>query len=508
MKILIGTKKKDNKTKIINNNLNGKGTRDMKYLKRILSFLLAAILLTGIMSGCTQEVKLDPDNPITITIWHYYNGVVLNAFEAAIKEFNETIGTEKGIIVESSGIGSVGDLENAVMASANNEIGSMKMPNIFAAYADTAYRAEQLGLLADLEEYFSKKEQGEYLDSYIEEGRIGLHGELRIFPVAKATEVMIINETDWLPFAEANGLSYDSLNTMEGLANTSRLYYNWTAEETGVGKSFFGRDGMANLFITASKEFGTEIFNVKEGKAKIDINKDVMRKIWDSYYVPYISGYFSSYGRFRSDDAKVGDILGYVGSTSSALYFPTEVTTDDAVYPIGAKVLPAPLFEGGTKIMVQQGAGMVVVKSTAEEEYASLLFLKWFTEVDNNIIFSSISGYMPVKKEAINYDIIKSKAVEAEIAFTAITDETLRIAIDGVNTSGLYTNKAFTGGVEARAILENHLQDKAAADREAVVGLIDNGTAHEQAVAQFNTDENFNNWLEDFTNQLNEAAKQ
>ena len=188
---------------------------------------------------------------------------------------------------------------------------------------------------------------------------------------------------------------------------------------------------MANLFIIASKQFGSEILKAENGRGTVNVNKDVMRKIWDYFYIPYISGHYYSYGKFRSDDAKVGDILAYVGSTSSAAYFPKEVTFGGEVYAVEAKILPVPTFEGGASVMVQQGAGMVISKGTPEAEYASIVFLKWLTETQNNIDFAAASGYLPVKKESLNYDHIKSAQI------TEITSETLRIAIECIQKSEL-----------------------------------------------------------------------
>ena len=46
------------------------------------------------------------------------------------------------------------------------------------------------------------------MDSYIEEGKIGLNGELEIFPVAKSTEIMMMNKTVWDEFSAAAGVSF------------------------------------------------------------------------------------------------------------------------------------------------------------------------------------------------------------------------------------------------------------------------------------------------------------
>ena len=474
-------------------------------MKKLLAIIISLVMVAALFAGCGSTggntVRLDPKNPTTITIWHYYNGPLLNAFQASIREFNETVGLEVGIIVESHGLGSVSELEKAVISSANNEIGSMDMPNIFASFPDTAYEAEKMGLLANLDDYFTSQEQEEYLRSYIEEGRIGLNGELRIFPIAKATEVLMVNETDWRPFAAANGVSDSDLETIEGVVRVSEMYYNWSG-----GKSLFGRDAMANLFIVGSMAFGVEIFEVNRGVGSINVDRDVMRLIWDNYYVPYINGFFSSYGRFRSDDAKVGDILMYVGSTSSAAFFPTEVTHDGVVHPITATVLPVPVFEDGASVLVQQGAGMVVTKGTPEQEFASVEFLKWFTGTRQNIEFAALTGYMPVKNEATDHGVLISHFHASGAEIDPLVLETLRVALEKVNTSELYTNKAFGGGTAARRVLETNLQEKAVADRESIVELIAGGMQKAEAVAQFNTDAGFNIWLDDLTARLLEAA--
>ena len=82
---------------------------------------------------------------------------------------------------------------------------------------------------------------------------------------------------------------------------------------------------MSNYFIIGMKQMGKEIFQVKDGKMTLNTDEDLIRRLWDNYYVPYMKGYFASLGKFRSDDVKTGDILAYTGSTSSAVYFPDTV---------------------------------------------------------------------------------------------------------------------------------------------------------------------------------------
>ncbi len=481
-------------------------------LFKVTVFLLSLVLL---MTGCSDgksKVKLDPKNPVAIEIWHYYNGPQKIAFDSLITEFNETVGQEQGIVVEAFSQGNVTELIDAVIDSANKKVGAAEIPDVFAAYPNTAYQVDQMGLVADLDKYMTQEELDEYVPGYLDEGRFDKEGTLKIFPIAKSTEIFMLNKTDWEKFASATGASMDDLQTVEGVTETAEKYYDWTDAQTPEpddGKAFFGRDAVANYMIIGSKQLGVEIFHVEKGEIHLNIDKEVMRKLWDNFYVPYINGYFAANGKFRSEDAKKGNIIALVGSTSGAAYFPNQVMVNDTEsYDIEAAVLPAPVFSGGEKVAVQQGAGMVVTKSDEKREYASTVFLKWFTEAQRNVDFSAGSGYLPVKKEANNTELILG-AVEKEEK-QLIRENlgiALPVAIDVVNTHEMYISKAFDGGTAARDVLEVSMINKANEDLTAIREMMDNGTARKDAVAKYDTDENFEDWFQQFSKDLKAAAQ-
>ena len=231
-----------------------------------------------------------------------------------------------------------------------------------------------------------------------------------------------------------------------------------------------------------------ESFDAKEGIMTLDFDKDVARKLWDNYYVPFIKGYFSAGGRFRSDDMKSGSIIAYVGSSSSATFFPSQVITDDmSSHDITPTILPCPKFEDGEDYAVQQGAGMVITKATDAEIRASLIFLKWFTSPEHNIAFSVSSGYLPVTREGNSIDAIRASG----LALSDDMDQVLTVATATVNDNHLYTPRAFSGGTDARAVLEYAMSDKATADRTAIDERMADGQSLAEASAEFLTDECF-----------------
>lgn len=482
-----------------------------KYRKALFAVFVAAVLAaTALTAGCSagnQGMKADtaglsPDKPVTISIWHYYNGAQQEAFNQLVEEFNETRGKELGIRAEGFSQGNVSDLERSVLDAANHKIGAAKIPSIFAAYTDTAYTIDQLGLAADISSYFTQEELDRYVEGYLKEGEFRGDGSLKIFPVAKSTEIFMLNKTDWDKFAQATGAQLETLHTIEGVTATAEAYYKWTdslTPEPEDGKAFFGRDAMANYILTGARQLGVEIFTVQDGKPVLNFDKKVMRKLWDCYYIPYVKGYFASSGRFRSDDIKIGNIIALVGSTSGATFFPDKVYLNDAEsYPIEIVALECPGFEGGEAYAVQQGAGMVVTSGEETEVLASVEFLKWFTRDEQNIRFSLASGYLPVTKAANEMEMIqKYRSGESDTMMSVIS-----VAVETVRNHTLYTTKAFACGTEARNILEYAMSDQASSDREVVLSEIQTGKTLDEAAAWFLSDEHFDTWYEATKNEL------
>ena len=235
------------------------------------------------------------------------------------------------------------------------------------------------------------------------------------------------------------------------------------------------------------------------GYLTVNLTEDVARKLWENYYVPFVKGWFAGEGRFRSDDIKTGNVLAYVGSNSSATFFPKQVQVSDTEsHDISLKVLPNPSFAGSEEVAVQQGAGMVVTKSTPEEEAACVTFLKWFTQPENNIQFAVGSGYLPVTHAADDMTAIENSGLD----LTDSMKDVLANAIDAVENHELYTPKPFAGGTDARKVLEYSMSDLASADRAAVEEQLAAGVSAAEAEALYLTDEYFENWYQSLCTKL------
>lgn len=478
-------------------NTMGQSRKAAGYIARIAAVLAAAMAAAMLLAGCAGNGRTTQKaEPVSLTVWTYYNGDQLAAFQELVRHFNDTVGREKGITVESYNLGSVNDLQDAVLNSANGRIGAQPLPDIFMAYSDTAYAVDEMGLVADLTPYLTKEERETYVDGYLEEGTLGGGDTVKIFPIAKSVELFLLNRTDFAPFSGETGITESDLATFEGVARAAKAYYEWTDAKTPEpydGQAFFGRDSMSNYFLIGAKQMGVTIVRVEDGKPVLDFDRAAVRRLWDNFYVPFVQGYFDATGRYRSDDIKTGNIIALVGSSSGATYFPDTVIRDDGdEYPVELRVLPCPQFEGGEKYAVQQGAGMVVIDKSEREVLASVEFLKWFTQKEQNIRFSVQSGYLPVKKEANSIEAVKASGLELSGRMEQILDT----ALAGVKENTLYTPQAFRNGTKFREVLDFSLHDRAYADAKAVQEALADGKSLEEAAAPYLTDECFEAWYQ------------
>lgn len=370
-------------------------------MKKNISLLVVLVLiLLPILAGCHNDVKVNSKNPITLTLWHNYGGQLKDTMDNMIDEFNDTVGAEKGIIINVTSVSGSATLHEKLTMAANDEPGAPPLPDITTAYPKTALILAEKGMLADLNQQFSEKELSAYIPEFLDEGRLeGDH--LYVFPTAKSTEVLFLNRTLFDRFSQDTGTKIEDLCTFEGIIKTASLYYDWTDKQTpnitNDGKMFFMPDSLFNFALIGCKQMGVDF--IKNGA--INFTSPQYLRVWECYYKPAVLGYVATYNGYATDLAKTGDIVCSTGSTAGVSFFsPTVTYADNTSEPVELDILPYPVFEGGEKAAIQRGAGMSVIKSTKEKEYAAGVFLKWFTSPENNLRFVSSTGYLPVTEEA------------------------------------------------------------------------------------------------------------
>ena len=71
-------------------------------MRRLAAFAAAAALVLGLVGcGGAQSTAQGNTEPVNLSVWTYYNGDQLGSFNKLVDTFNNTVGKEKNITVES-----------------------------------------------------------------------------------------------------------------------------------------------------------------------------------------------------------------------------------------------------------------------------------------------------------------------------------------------------------------------------------------------------------------------
>lgn len=479
-------------------------------LKKGISIVLA-LILSLYLFGCGRQKTLDsllnPNHPVTITLWNYYNGQTKESFDSLVAKFNDTVGVEKGIIVDSVSHGDVDQLAEAVYNAANDKIGAESMPHLFLAYPDNVFRIDQLGKIANLNDYFSEEELSAFRQDFLKDAYFGEENNLKLIPTVRSTDNLYLNKTDWDKFSFATGAESESLSTWEGLLDTAEKYYQWTdslTAEKNDGRAFFGLDSFANFILIASIQLEKEVYNFEGTQVKFHFDKEFAKVIWDNIYVPYMKGYYASYGRFSSDDEKTGDILAYIGSSAGAQYFPIEVSMNkQEAYPIKSEVFPYPVFQNAKDVAIGQGAGFAVAKSDEAHEYAAAVFLKWFTQKEQNVAFSIASGYLPVTVEALDLNLTEeAKKYNEQFLESPTVEQSISTTQKMLNEYQFYANPPFYGSFDLRGLFNVSLKNLIKSDLIKIQYELEAGKEKEDALKPFLQKSYFENWYQEFMKEV------
>lgn len=459
----------------------------------IMAAVAAAVL--GI-SGC-QDGGKEParEKPVVVKLWHAYNAVAKAEFDSLVREFNETAGMEEGIIVDAVGYGSSSELDDVLYASASHVIGADPLPDIFTSYPDSAYRLDEIAPLVCQERYFSEEELGAYRPEFLKEGEWNGDGSYRMIPVAKSTEILYLNQTDWNVFSRETGASKEMLRTWEGLTQAAGMYYEWSG-----GYPFLGMNSYNDFAVLTAAQLGEGI-GQGQGESGFLYTRETARKVWDAYYVPHIRGWYES-GIYNQDGIKSGRLMAYIGSSAGAGFFPQVVIEDEnQSHLITCESFPYPVFRDGTPYMSQRGANMAVFASDESHEYAAARFLKWFTQPEQNIRFAVSTGYLPVQNTAL--ESVADLVAEAEGQDnTQAVEQSIQTALEALGRQDFYVKGTFPGSYEMDQVFAVSLADRTSTDLEVLSQRVAKGEERTAVETELSGDEGFNSWYESLIKEM------
>lgn len=360
-------------------------------MKKLIAFVLTALLLLSVLSGCSEQSALDPDDPVTLTMWHVYGEQADSPMNRLVEEFNQTVGKEKGIIINVTLMSSTSQIGQKLLDAQANTPGVPEMPDLFFCHSNNA---EELGAenLLDWSTIFTEKDLSAYVPEFLDDGRVD--DKLCVFPVSKSTHLLFVAGTRFDRFAADTGVSYGDLSTWEGFFDVAAKYYDWSD-----GEPFCAMDYLIRAVELNAMEHGGTDFYTADGWYNFD--NPTLRDSWMELAESFAQGHIIVSDLYSNTQIMTGEVVAGIGSSASILYYNDTVTyPDNTSEPMDLRILPMPGAAGSDLLVTQAGVGLCAVKTNERKAEAAGIFARWLTEPQRNLEFCVGTGYMPVTREA------------------------------------------------------------------------------------------------------------
>lgn len=383
----------------------------MKSARKLFLLLLIFSISICCLSGCKKS-ELDKNKPVTLTMWHVYGEQADSPMNRLIDEFNETVGVEKGIIINVTAMSNASKIGEKLLDAHNKIPGSAEMPDLFFAHKSNVL---ELGTdcLLDWNEYFSEKELSAYIPEFLEDGTAT--GKLSVFPVSKSTHLLFIAGGQFERFSADTGVTYEALSTWDGFFDAAAKYYDWSG-----GKPFCALDYPLRAIELAAMESGAG--NIFADNGFYDPSNVIFKQTFIKFADSLARGHIMLSNLYSNTQVMTGEVVAGIGSSAAILYYNDTVTYEDGTSePMNPEILPLPAENGKKPYITQAGVGLCAYKTTSQKAEASAIFAKWLTEPERNLEFVCQTGYMPVTNGAFDkIDDCRFKTADYEKLYAAL----------------------------------------------------------------------------------------
>ena len=400
-----------------------------------------------------KEVSLG-DEEITIVFYHTMGESLRAVLDKYIVEFNKIY---PNIKIEHKQVGGYDDVRNQI----TTEITVGDQPNIAYCYPDHVALYNVAKAVQTLDQYIesidyitladgtqetiglTKKQIGNFIDGYYEEGRAFGDGKMYTLPMSKSTEVFYYNKT----FFEQNNLTppttWDELEAL--CAKIKEIDPNCIP---------LGYDSESNWFITMCEQLGSPYTSATKGNEFLfnnQTNRDFVARFRSWYEKGYvttqeISGGYTS-ALFTMDPSETGNCYMCIGSSAGANHQIPK--NDDGTFKFEVGITTVPQVNADSPKVISQGPSLCVFKKAdSKEVLASWLFVKFLTtNLDFQAEFGMTSGYIPVL-ENVTDNPVYAEELDYANGYEGLPLLATLVALE--QADAYYTSPAFNGSSAAR----------------------------------------------------------
>ena len=347
-------------------------------------------------AGVAVEAPAETEpEEVTLTFWHAMSG---SNEEAMIKITEDFMKEYPHITVKLENQGGYTDLFDKLMASAK----SNQLPNLAQIYSNRLSWYVDKGLALDLTPYmndpaigFTAEELADipemFLDNCIWDG-----GQYAL-PFNKSMMVLYYN-VDML--AEAG---VEVPTTWEEWAEASKKLTKDTDNdgEPDIYGTVFANNLSTDIAPWVHQAGGTALLDDATGTPLF--TSDAMKEA-----IAFLNGMFQDGSARFADEDKNANVPVQQGRAAMCVASTSALPTIEKNTLEGINIHCAALPANKTDAQLYYGTNVTIydVGTDAEKE-AAWLYLKYFIATDNTAYFASQTGYMPVRKSAMNSDVYK-----------------------------------------------------------------------------------------------------
>ena len=361
---------------------------------------------------CKVET-LDTNEEIEIEFWHFMNYYQRDVLNTIINEFSKLY---PNITITPVHYSDAQTLKKAFV----NGIPVYELPTLIQAYPDDLALYLTGRCIQELDYYvnstknltsntldiigLSEEEQSQYIIGCMEESRsFDAKGTLYSLPLIKSTEVMYYNKTIFDKYGWSVPKTWDEVVEISE-AYTHTTEYRDACNIYGTKVAAFAADSETNLFRTLTKQWGGEFTTFDSyGDGVYSFNNDASKDALRFFKSQYDKGYFATAAslgvNYSSDAFKVGQVIMSIGSSAGANYN----LSSDGSFKVGVSLYPQK--DLNKPQYLQQGSSIALTKNyNAQEELAGWLFMKYLTNYNSTLLFSTKTNYIPIR-----YDVLTSR---------------------------------------------------------------------------------------------------
>ncbi len=385
-----------------------------------------------------------------VTFWHTMGKSNQTYLDTFIEQFNKVY---PNIKITGSQQGGYDELKTAV----SNAIPAGTTPTMTYCYPDHVADYLPSDSVVKLDNFMNSKVIGlgvdnglgdgdadDFIQTYLHEGDNYTVSGKKVegyysMPFSKSTEVLFYNKDAF----ETNGWQVpETWDQMWTLCETIKATY-------GDDVTPLGYDSDANFFITYCAQNnipyttgeGSEHFLFNNDKAKAFVNtiKDYSANVGSGYWTSQTQ---LGSGTYTSTKFTNEEIFMSIGSTGGTTYNVSEN------FETGVAALPQSDLNNG-KVIMQGPSICFMSDSTLAQRVGAWLFYKFITNTHNSAIWSSSTGYNPVRTSSFTdeaYATSKSSLVNTVLQFTGTGSS---------YADWYYTSPSFKGSSAARTQITN-----------------------------------------------------